>query len=74
MKRDSSLENYAFNHFAFLADWNAQYVERSWSAEALAVAVVLPREESDEHSFQAINFLVPLTSITSLLNFIFLCI
>lgn len=74
MKRDGSLENHAFNHFALLAGWNAQDVESSWSVEALAVAVVLPGEESDEPSFQAVTFLVPLTSITSLLNFIFLCI
>ena len=72
MKRVSSLETHAFNHFALLAGWHAQYIESSWSVEVLAVAVVLPGEESDEPSFQAINFLVPLTSITSLLNFIFL--
>lgn len=71
MKRVSSLETHAFNHFALLAGWHAQYIESSWSVEVLAVAVVLPGEESDKPSFQAINFLVPLTSITSLLNFIF---
>lgn len=72
MKTDGSLVNHAFNHFALLAGWNAQYFESSWSVEALAVAVALHGEESDEPSFQAINSLVPLTSITSLLNFIFL--
>ena len=55
MKTDGSLVNHAFNHFALLAGWNAQYIESSWSVEALAVAVALPGEESDEPSFQVLK-------------------